>query len=360
MLIFNWRCSNPLNRARPNAAKAGRNLRDWGTEIGDASGRHGGNRRDQSWHNTPCRKACRTRPIPGPSANARVPRMAIPPRDLSAACRRAKNSRESCGRKSFVDPGETQLFRWRAIMAFQTSRTRRKMLVRLRAADTQKILAESFPPRHDVAQTIPLGLERVRGTIGFIWKSWMATMPARTPGWRWDVSARRLWPCRVLIRASIAERKLAVANRARIQAGRARTAIDRAGLKTKEPMPSVRDAAALALVAINPERAHFADQSYLQRRARKARLCARKWPTRWPRRIPRRRAWRWWNALRTAPDRLQIKMALGAGGQRRRRGDAVAIDGERQSFAATVAGSFDQGTPRRHRTRPTPPRALKN
>ncbi|MDB6023347.1 MAG: putative rane-bound dehydrogenase domain protein [Pedosphaera sp.] len=190
----------------------------------------------------------------------------------------------------------------------------KKNVVRLVAADSGKVLQQSFPPRNDVAQKfewdlgelaaqqqkVYLEIEDGDNATAFAWLAMGRLEPEVVP---WPVSDPRL----------VEDRKVSVAKIARefkVAALEPRLAEWLAGRETDE---AVREAAALGLIAINPE-AHISlismvssnvdEDAALREKMAQALAAAN---------LPAARA-ALIESLRVAPDRLQVKMALALAG----------------------------------------------
>ena len=288
--------------------KPGAQLREWGTEIAvhlaDSLGKE-----NQPWHNTPIEGAPTANPWAlqmRTSADSKIDSFlsSLPAGEQLTGVLRSQ---------PFVAP--PKLTFWMAgHNGFPDKPDQKKNAVRLRAADTGEILSESFPPRHDTAQKFEwdlsapasrhqkVYLEVTDGDAAGAY-AWLAFGRLEPPVVPWPLTDPRLSSQRQADVAEIARDYKIAALEPQLQRWLRDPASDNAA----------REACARALVAINPEpnialisavaadpheiaalREKMADAlASINSPAARAALV---------------------DALGTAPDKLQIKMALALAG----------------------------------------------
>jgi putative heme-binding domain-containing protein len=288
--------------------KPGAQLREWGTEIAthlaDSLGKE-----EQSWHNTPLEGAPTANPWAlqtrtSADGNSAPFLSSLPGGEQLTGVLRSQ---------TFIAP--PKLTFWMAgHNGFPDKADQKKNAVRLRAAETGEILAESFPPRHDTARkytwdlSVPatnqqkVYIEVTDGdTAGaYAWLAFGRLDPEVVP---WPLTDPRLANQRQANVAQIARDYKIAELEPQLQ----RWLRDSAG------EPASREAAAHALAAINPEpnvpaiSAVAADphESAALREKMAAALASINSPVARAGLV---------DALRTAPDKLQIKMALALAG----------------------------------------------
>jgi putative heme-binding domain-containing protein len=184
----------------------------------------------------------------------------------------------------------------------------KKNFIRLRASDTGEILAESFPPRHDTAKHFEWDLKTAAGR-----KVYLEITDGDDAGaYAWLAVGRfdpQVVPMPALDPHLLNERKVAVADIARTFKLAELEPQMADWLADRDSDTDAREAAALALAAINPD-AHVEVMSGIAQDASESSSLREKMANALARANTDAARTALIKSLQTAPDRLQVKMAL--------------------------------------------------